>query len=220
MNKANLLALMLSLSTTAASWAQVTPASQMERLDRGLVVIPSGNTRTLSWRLLGTDNENTTRFTILRDGEPIAENKYETFYKDNTAGKSYQVVTLVDGIPIDTTAAVAPWAKNYLSLKLQRPAAGRTKPYTTTIDKETVSFPNGQDYTYSPNDCSVGDVDGFQGVAQDSSDFVAITDVIPDVILEILTLPSRYVTDGDPERLKIYAKERLLIHIWTKNKQL
>ena len=160
MNKAKFLAMMLSLSTTAATWAQVTPASQMERLDRGLVVIPSGNTRTLSWRLLGTDNENTTRFTILRDGETIAENKYETFYKDNTAGKSYQVVTLVDGVPVDTTAAVAPWAKNYLALKLQRPAAGRTKPYTTTIDKETVSFPNGQDYTYSPNDCSVGDVDG------------------------------------------------------------
>ena len=50
-------------------------------------------------------------------------------------------MTLVDGVPVDTTAAVKPWDKNYLSLKLQRPQAG-------------------SDYSYSPNDCSVGDVDG------------------------------------------------------------
>lgn len=121
--------------------AQVTPTSQMERLDRGLVVIPSGTTRTLSWRFLGTDDESKTSFNILRDGETIVENRYETFYKDTKGGSSYQVVTLVDGVPIDTTAEVKPWAKNYLTLKLQRPKAG-------------------SDYNYSPNDCSVGDVDG------------------------------------------------------------
>ena len=121
--------------------AQITPVSQMEKLDRGLVVIPIGTTRTLSWRFLGTDDESKTTFNILRDGETIVENRYETFYKDNKGGSSYQIVTLVDGVPVDTTAAVKPWDKNYLSLKLQRP-------------------PAGSDYSYSPNDCSVGDVDG------------------------------------------------------------
>ena len=121
--------------------AQITPVSQMEKLDRGLVVIPIGTTRTLSWRFLGTDDESKTTFNILRDGETIVENRYETFYKDNKGGSSYQIVTLVDGVPVDTTAAVKPWDKNYLSLKLQRPQAG-------------------SDYSYSPNDCSVGDVDG------------------------------------------------------------
>ena len=121
--------------------AQITPVSQMEKLDRGLVVIPIGTTRTLSWRFLGTDDESKTTFNILRDGETIVENRYETFYKDNKGGSSYQIVTLVDGVPVDTTAAVKPWDKNYLSLKLQRP-------------------PAGNDYSYSPNDCSVGDVDG------------------------------------------------------------
>ncbi len=124
-----------------AGSAQITPVSQMEKLDRGLVVIPIGATRTLSWRLLGTDDESKTTFNILRDGETIVENRYETFYKDNKGGSSYQIVTLVDGVPVDTTAAVKPWDKNYLSLKLQRPQAG-------------------SDYSYSPNDCSVGDVDG------------------------------------------------------------
>ena len=124
-----------------AGSAQITPVSQMEKLDRGLVVIPIGTTRTLSWRFLGTDDESKTTFNILRDGETIVENRYETFYKDNKGGSSYQIVTLVDGVPVDTTAAVKPWDKNYLSLKLQRP-------------------PAGSDYSYSPNDCSVGDVDG------------------------------------------------------------
>ena len=124
-----------------AGSAQITPVSQMEKLDRGLVVIPIGATRTLSWRFLGTDDESKTTFNILRDGETIVENRYETFYKDTKGGSSYQIVTLVDGVPVDTTAAVKPWDKNYLSLKLQRP-------------------PAGSDYSYSPNDCSVGDVDG------------------------------------------------------------
>ncbi len=124
-----------------AGSAQITPVSQMEKLDRGLVVIPIGTTRTLSWRFLGTDDESKTTFNILRDGETIVENRYETFYKDNKGGSSYQIVTLADGVPVDTTAAVKPWDKNYLSLKLQRP-------------------PAGSDYSYSPNDCSVGDVDG------------------------------------------------------------
>ena len=124
-----------------AGSAQITPVSQMEKLDRGLVVIPIGTTRTLSWRFLGTDDESKTTFNILRDGETIVENRYETFYKDNKGGSSYQIVTLVDGVPVDTTAAVKPWDKNYLPVKLQRP-------------------PAGSDYSYSPNDCSMGDVDG------------------------------------------------------------
>ena len=141
MKKSSFLTTALLLAAATGIQAQVTPKSQMERLDRGLVVIPSGNSRTLSWRLLGTDDEQLTTFNILRDGVTVAENQYVTFYKDNAAGTSYQVVTLVDGVPTDTTAAVAPWAKNYLTLKLKRPAAG-------------------SDYDYSPNDCSVGDVDG------------------------------------------------------------
>ena len=139
MKKSRVLALLLAVTTGVQ--AQITPTSQMELLDRGLVVIPIGSTRTLSWRFLGTDDESKTTFNILRDGETIVENKYETFYKDTKAGNSYQIVTLVDGVPVDTTEAVKPWAKNYLTVKLQRPKAG-------------------SDYDYSPNDCSVGDVDG------------------------------------------------------------
>lgn len=155
----------LLLTATLGAAAQNTPTSQMEKLDRGLVVIPSGSQRFLSWRFLGTDDEDRTRFTILRNGKTVAaRNLYQTSYTDKTAGSSYQIITLVDGVPVDTSKAVKPWSSTSLTISMQRPAAGKTKPYTVTntINKEKVTetYTNGQDYTYSPNDCSVGDVDG------------------------------------------------------------
>lgn len=64
--------------------AQSTPVSQMEKLNRGLVVLPSksGAGKYLSWRLLGTDDENVT-FDVVRNGETIATNiKDKTNYQD------------------------------------------------------------------------------------------------------------------------------------------
>ncbi len=124
--------------------AQNTPESQMEQLGRGLIALPaSGSGMFVSWRSLGYDAEDTS-FELLRNGERLANDLYATNYTD-AAGKktdSYQVVTVVDGIAVDTTAAVKPWAQRYLKLVLNRPARGA----------------NGG--TYNPNDCSVGDVDG------------------------------------------------------------
>ena len=141
-----------------------TPVSQMEKLDRGLVVIPYNlfGGHFVSWRLLGTDDANTT-FELLKNGESVKSNIMQTTSVRVTGGKAtdkYQVVTYQNGKMVDTTPEVSPWAKYYLEVKLDKPADGKTKPYTTTINKETVSFPDGQDYSYSPNDCSVGDVDG------------------------------------------------------------
>ena len=146
---------------------QPTPVSQMERLNRGLVAIPitGGYGNFVSWRFLGYDADNT-RFDLIRDGITVATDLTVTNYEDwdwdwdDSVEHQYQVVTKVDGEAVETSAPVKPWTTVYKQLKLDRPAGGRTKPYTTTIDKQTVSFPNGQDYTYSPNDMSVGDVDG------------------------------------------------------------
>ncbi len=124
--------------------AQITPVSQMEKLDRGVVVLPSKSTGMfISWRLLGTDDEAVV-FDVLRDGEVIAENlSTATCYVD-TKGKStntYQVVTKLDGKVVETSASTTPWAEPVMQVPLKRPAAG-------------------SDYDYSPSDCSVGDVDG------------------------------------------------------------
>ena len=126
--------------------AQNTPASQMERLDRGVVALPaaSGSGNFVSWRLLGTDDETATTFDLLRGGKVIRTDMTLTNYLDASGSSisEYQVVTKVNGTATDTSAVVKPWGKPYLKLALQRPATG------------------AQGGTYSPNDCSVGDVDG------------------------------------------------------------
>lgn len=143
--------------------AQTTPQSQMEPLDRGLVVISSGTTKTLSWRFLGTDDEDRTTFAILCDGDTIISDQYTTFCT-TTKGKStseYQVVTLVDGTPTETSKPVKAWTTDFLTLSLARPEGGTHRwRYTNKDNKTQSAYFDNVAYDYSPNDCSVGDVDG------------------------------------------------------------
>ena len=128
-----------------SSQAQVTPTSQMEKLDRGLVAVPTSTTANfISWRLLGTDDKANTTFDLLRDGIVIASNLKVSNYQDTqgSATARYQVVTKVNGTEIETSAEVLPWTKKFLTLVLNRPATGSGGG------------------TYTPNDMSVGDVDG------------------------------------------------------------
>ena len=126
--------------------AQNTPVSQMEHLDRGVVAVPasSGSGNFISWRLLGTDDEDRTTFDVLRGTAVIAKNVYKTNYKDASGTKTskYRIVTKIDGEAVDTTEAVAAWSQTYLKVTLDRPANGE------------------QGGEYTPNDMSVGDVDG------------------------------------------------------------
>ena len=146
-------ALLLAAVTGYAQRSKPAPSdtktTQMEKLDRGGVLIKRPGTSTtayfLSWRLLGTDDENTT-FTLLRNGQPYANGKVYT----NTTGVNvlcsstqyFQIVTLKNGEPVETSDPIYPWGKSSLEIPLEIPAKGT----------------NGG--TYTPNDCSVGDVDG------------------------------------------------------------
>ena len=138
-----LTALAATFATTVS--AQNTPVSQMEKLDRGIAVVKptSGSGNFVSWRLLGTDGENTT-FDLRKGATTIARNLTVTNYRDNTGTNQsdYSVVTKVNGEPVDTSKAVKAWGKPYLLIQLDRPATGK------------------QGGNYIPNDCSVGDVDG------------------------------------------------------------
>ena len=139
------LLLVMALLPIAAQ-AQVTPTSQMERLDRGVVAIPtsSANVNFITWRLLGTEDKDATTFDVLRNGETIASNLSKTNYQDwkGSATAQYQIVTKVNGEEKETSKAVTPWGGKYLTLKLDQPAKGT------------------EGGTYRPNDMSVGDVDG------------------------------------------------------------
>ena len=127
-----------------------TPESQMEYLDRGLVVIParSGSGQFLSWRLLGTEDYTNTTFDIIRDGNVIdSDLSGATCYTDmtGTAASQYQIVTKYCGEVVSTSQAVTSWGDNYKKLTLNKPEGG-------TID--------GEEYSYTPSDISVGDTDG------------------------------------------------------------
>ncbi|MBR6192115.1 MAG: rhamnogalacturonan lyase [Prevotella sp.] len=142
--------IMLLLAATVTIKAQNTPVSQMENLGRGVVAVPvpassSSKGWLVTWRQLGTDDMSKTTFDVLRNGETIAEDLKVTNYNDQYGllTDKYQIVTKVDGEVVSTTDPVKPWGDVCLKLLLDRPVAGAA---------------NGG--TYSPNDCSVGDVDG------------------------------------------------------------
>ncbi len=133
----------------AAPDAVVSTAKQMEYLSRGLIAVRKSSSQVyLSWRLLGTDPSDVA-FNIYRDGvklnaTPISASSN---YEDNTTlnGK-YTVVPVVNGVEGTASSPVSIWATNQLTIPLQIPAGGVTG--------------DGQSYTYSANDASVGDVDG------------------------------------------------------------
>ena len=109
--------------TAQAQKPQDTPVSQMEKLDRGLIAFPTttGNCF-VSWRLLGTDNERTT-FELLKNGTSLKKDIYlnTSLSVPGTKDDVFQIVTVQDGVEVDTTAAVSPWSTAYLALKLNRP---------------------------------------------------------------------------------------------------
>lgn len=140
--------LLLGTATTVAETLRYSSVytRQMERLDRGLVAVNTGSGVFLSWRLLGDDARNVC-FNVYRDDERLNATPLTgaTNYTDpsGTVNHRYRV-GVVDGTTleeIERTEPVAPWGTIYMNLPLDRPAATATA-------------------TYSPGDCSVGDLDG------------------------------------------------------------
>lgn len=134
---------------------------QMEHLDRGIVAVRRSSTQAyVGWRLLGTDPANIA-FNIYRSAGGGAAVKLNaspltttTDYVDSTANFSvsntYFVRAVIGGVEqadseTATLAAGTP-VQQFLSVPLQIPAGGTT--------------PSGENYTYSANDTSVGDLDG------------------------------------------------------------
>lgn len=119
-------------------------ARQMEWLNRGLVAVKTSGGVFLSWRLLGTEGSSTS-FNLYRDGEKIAtlSGTDATNYTDakGTTSNRYSVKAVLNGKELAADAAVSVWNDQSLTVNLDRPAGG-------------------SDYTYSPNDIAVGDVDG------------------------------------------------------------
>jgi len=130
-------------------------AVQLERLDRGLVAVATSQGVLVSWRLLAPEVTGATattqtgpRFTVYRDGAAVGtvEGATNLLDPDGTDASVYRVAAVVDGVEVDVSGDVTPWADGHHDLPLNRPPDGVT--------------PVGEAYTYSANDVSVGDLDG------------------------------------------------------------
>ena len=122
---------------------------QMETLDRGLLAVKVSQGVYLSWRILGNEyldaSYNLYRESTKLNIEPItgASCFHDT---SGTALDTYSVAAIIGGVEQEKSASASVWETNYLNIPLQRPPGGTT--------------PDGGSYTYSPNDLSVGDLDG------------------------------------------------------------
>jgi rhamnogalacturonan endolyase len=135
---------------------------QMETLGRGVVAVRASSTEVfVSWRLLA-DDASGVAFNVYRSTAGAASVRLNlspitggTYYADATApdltrANTYSVRPVIAGVEEDAGAAFtlpenAP-VRQYLRVPLDVPPPGRT--------------PAGESYAYSPNDASVGDLDG------------------------------------------------------------
>lgn len=128
---------------------------QCEKLGRGVVALrTSQDSVAILWRLLREDNPDIA-FAIYRNGECLTQKPLTeaTFFSDkweNNQDATYEVRPVLKGKELDngrgsyTLPSEAPIG--YLEIPLNRPGGGTT--------------PDGRNYNYSPNDASIGDVDG------------------------------------------------------------
>ncbi len=128
---------------------------QLEKLSRGLVAIPAKTGIFLAWRMFKDEVKGFsetgltgTDFIVYRNGVEIAKVTDSTNYIDKEGSKqcTYSVAAVSDGCAAKPCEEVKVWDREYFDIPMQKPADGVT--------------PAGQEYTYSANDMSVGDVDG------------------------------------------------------------
>ncbi|MFJ6675009.1 rhamnogalacturonan lyase [Actinosynnema sp. NPDC091369] len=153
-----------SVTTSAAMTAPAAssaPSPQVERLNRGLVAVHTGGGNYVSWRVLAEDAPGTA-FNLYRGGVKVnpAPISGSSNYVDEGAPSSaeYVVRPVVGGVEqvsaaaedrslrFTATSGDVGTAASTRDVPLQIPAGGRT--------------PSGEDYTYTANDASVGDLDG------------------------------------------------------------
>lgn len=128
--------IMLLLSLTCSLYAQ----RQMENLDRGVVAVKLDDNKVyIGWRMFGTDLEEIA-FNVYRDKNKINDQPVTNstnFVDDNGSADSvYLVCAVINGQEGKPTAPAKVWNQNYISIPLQTPEG------------------------CTPNDASVGDLDG------------------------------------------------------------
>ncbi len=112
----------------------------VEYLDRGISAVNTGSGMLVSWRFLANDDDNAV-FNLYRDNNLVYTSNAgdATCYLDagGSASSTYKVETVVGGTVTSTSTCNMISGNSYFDIPLDRPSS-----------------------VYTPNDCSVGDVDG------------------------------------------------------------
>lgn len=131
----------------------------MENLNRGAVAVKMDGYTYISWRWLGTESADT-RYNVYKgitmvnaasynpetSATLLAENLNVTNFVDITNAKYYTIIPVVNGVEQrDKAEYTEVLDNNYIDIPIQKPD-----------DNEV----NGEKYTYTPGDASVGDLDG------------------------------------------------------------
>ena len=138
-----LFALMLvALFATTSAFAQ----RKTDKIDRGVVAVPSGTGTLVSWRIFGEEYYDT-RYNVYFNGTKVnsAPLSASNFLHASTAAGSYQVEAVVRGQSQGLSAAAKRWSGNSLDI----PVAGVTDRDGNDVTSE-----------YVINDISLGDVNG------------------------------------------------------------
>ncbi|MBE6853630.1 MAG: carbohydrate-binding protein [Ruminococcus sp.] len=128
----------------------VSPGSkQVERLERALSAVNTGNGMLVSWRSLGTDPADTT-FKLYKDGSLIYTSGAgeATTYLDNSGSSAskYSLETYINGTLSEVSERSVLIGGEYLELRLNKPSSMR--------------MPDGSTCEYTASDCSTADVNG------------------------------------------------------------
>lgn len=130
------------LNATAEN--NINSTARLEKLDRSITAIKTGNGMLISWRFLANDPDNAI-FKLYRNGELIytSDGDKPTCFWDEkgTADAKYKVETYDGNTLLNSEDCKFETANQYFDIPLDQPQGG-------------------SDYTYSPNDCTVGDADG------------------------------------------------------------
>jgi hypothetical protein len=116
------------------------PSRQVEKLNRGVVSVRSGNGNLVSWRWLGTDPDSAA-FNVYRGSTRVNSSPITgpTNYLDSgaAAGSAYTVRAVVNGAEQPASGPALQFTSGYLDVPIQPPGSN-----------------------YAANDASVGDLDG------------------------------------------------------------
>ncbi len=132
-------------TASAADYTMNSGKTVVENLNRGISAINTGKGMLVSWRNLANDSDAAV-YKLYRDNTLIytSEKNKATCFLDSSgnASSSYKVEYYSGGKLISSENCSHISSNNYLQVKLDKP-----KGQTSGV-------------TYSPNDCTVGDVDG------------------------------------------------------------